>query len=115
MSTDNAPLIREARAFLDELFTQGIPLQSLLNTGAFAGDWPARYLAFVERVAQHYGESAPMPREVVAAIYSASVYCTKRYQDWQHFTGGSNDATEAVVNNVRWAGDRLILSPYWRV
>jgi hypothetical protein len=100
--------------FLDELFTQGVPLHKLLNEGVFPEGWPARYLAFVDRVARHYGEAEPLPREMMAVIYNASVYCTKRYHDWQRLTGGVNDATEAVVNEVRWAGDGLVLGRFWR-
>ena len=68
----------------------------------------------MDRVAQRYGESEPLPREVLAVIYNASVYCTKRYHDWQRLTNGVNDATEGVVNHVRWAADRLVLGRYWR-
>lgn len=86
----------------------------MLNHGTFPDGWPSRYLAFVDRVAQRYGESEALPREVLAVIYNASVYCTKRYHDWQRLTNGVNDATEGVVNQVRWAGDRLVLGRFWR-
>lgn len=114
MSREDTAIIEEAHIFLDGLFGDGIPIQHLLRTGTFPAGWTERYLAFVERVAAHYGESSPLPREVLAVVYGASVYCTKRYHDWQRFTGGENAATEGVVNAVRWAGDRLVLGRYWR-
>jgi hypothetical protein len=112
MSCEDAAIIEEARVFLDELLAQGI-LRHLLNHGTFPDGWPSRYLAFVDRVAQGY-ESDRLPREVMAVIYSASVYCTKRYHDWQRLTGGVNDATQALVDQVRWSGDRLVLGRFWR-
>lgn len=115
MSRNDAAIIDEARLFLVELFAQGVPLQQLLNHGTFPDCWPSRYLAFVDRVAQCYGESEPLPREVLAVIYNASVYCTKRYHDWQSFANGVNRATEGVVNEIRWAGDRLVLSRFYRI
>jgi hypothetical protein len=114
MSREEAAIVDEARSFLDELFGTGVPIQNLLRTGAFPDGWADRYLAFVERISAHYGEESPLPREVLAVIYNASVYCTKRYHDWQRLTGGVNDATEGVVNQVRWAGDRLVLGRFWR-
>ncbi len=114
MSREETAIIDEAQRFLDELFSAGVPLQTLLNTGAFPVGWPDRYLQFVERVSTHYGEELPLPREVLAVIYNASVYCTKRYFDWQRLTGGTNDATESIVNRVRWAGDTLVLGRFWR-
>ena len=114
MSGEEAAIVDEARSFHDELFGSGVPLQNLLNTGALPEGWAGRYLAFVERVSAHYGEESPLPREVLAVIYSASVYCTKRYFDWQRLSGGVNEATEAMVNQVRWAGDRFVLGRYWR-
>jgi hypothetical protein len=108
MSREEAAIVDEARSFLDELFGAGVPIQNLLRTGAFPDGWTDRYLAFVERVSAHYGEELPLPREVLAVIYNASVYCTKRYFDWQRLTGGTNDATEGLVNQVRWAGDALV-------
>lgn len=101
-------MIEDARSFLDELFGAGVPIQNLLRTGAFPDGWTDRYLAFVERVSAHYGEDLPLPREVMAVIYNASVYCTKRYFDWQRHSGGTNEATEAIVNQIRWAGDALV-------
>src|SRR3954469_6577235 len=114
MSREEAAIVEDARSFLDELFGAGIPIQNLLRTGAFPDGWTDRYLAFVERVSAHYSEESPLPREVLAVVYNASVYFTKRYFDWQRHTGGVNDATEAIVNEVRWAGDRLVLGRYWR-
>jgi hypothetical protein len=116
MSHEEAAIVEEARSFLNELFDgQGIPIQNLLRTGAFPDGWSDRYLDFIQRVAAHYGEASPLPRDVLAVIYNASVYCTKRYHDWQRLTGGKNNTTEGMVNEVRWAGDRLILGRYWRV
>jgi len=114
MSCDADDPIADARCFLDELFSKGIPLHQLLNQGTFPDGWAARYLAFVDRAKASYGDGEPMPREVSAVIYSASVYCTKRYFDWQRSTGGVNDSTEATANEVRWAGDRLVLGRFWR-
>lgn len=114
MSREEAAIVEEARSFLNELFGDGVPIQNLLRTGEFPNGWSDRYLAFAERVSAYYGEELPMPREVVAVIYNGSVYCTKRYHDWQRLTGGVNDATEGVVNQVRWAGDRLVLGRFWR-
>jgi hypothetical protein len=82
MSPQEAAIVDEARAFLDELLGAGVPIQNLLRTGTCPDGWADRYLAFVERVAAHYGDSSPLTREVMAVIYSASVYCTKRYFDW---------------------------------
>lgn len=113
MSSEEAAITRDARAFLDELFGEGVPIQNLLRTGAFPAGWADRYLAFVERVSAYYGKESPLPREVLAVIYNASVYCTKRYSDWQRHSGGENDATVAIVDQVRWAGDRLVLRRYW--
>ena len=115
MSQEDAAIVIEARWFLGELVTRGVPLQELLNHGTFPDGWPSRYLAFVDRVARRYGESEPLPREVIAVIYNASVYCTKRYTDWQSLTGGANAATRGVVDEVRWAGDKLVLGHYWRL
>jgi hypothetical protein len=114
MSPEESTIIEEARRFLDELVTQGLPLRTLLNHGTFPDGWPSRYLAFVERVAKHYGETEPLPRDVLAVIYYASVYCTKRYQDWQRWASATNDATADAVIRVRWAGDQLVLERYWR-
>jgi hypothetical protein len=114
MSREEAAIVDEARSFLDELFGAGVPIQNLLHTGAFPDGWADRYLAFVGRVSAHYGDESPLPREVLAVIYNSSVYCTKRYHDWQRLTGGVNDATEGVINKVRWAGDRLVLGRFWR-
>ncbi|HEY1686385.1 MAG TPA: hypothetical protein VGG19_16590 [Tepidisphaeraceae bacterium] len=106
-------LLDEARSLLDDLCVRGIPITNLLQTGAFPEGWPPKYLEFVERVAGDYPPPTPLPHEIMALIYAASVYCTKRYSDWQHLTSGINNDTEGVVNKVRWAGDRLILSPYY--
>jgi hypothetical protein len=106
-------LVEEARSFLDELFTTGIPLQPLLRSGIFPDGWPARYLAFLERVSEETGDVEPLPREVIAVIYDASVYCTKRFHDWQS-AGGTNQVTEHMVDQIRWAGDAIVLGRYWR-
>ena len=108
MSREEAAIVNEARSFLNELFGEGVPIHDLLRTGSFPHGWTDRYLAFVERVSAHYGEELPLPREVLAVVYNASVYCTKRYFDWQRSTGGTNEETEALVNQVRWAGDALV-------
>src|SRR4051794_32689547 len=50
-------VIDEANAMLDELFTRGEPLRTLLNEGIFPDGWAERYLAFVYRVTERYGES----------------------------------------------------------
>jgi hypothetical protein len=113
MSREEVAIIEEARLFLAELLGAGVPIQHLLRTGALPDGWTERYLAFVERVSSHYGEQLPLPREVLAVIYNTSVYCTKRYFDWHRLTGGVNNATEGVVNQIRWAGDRLVLGHYW--
>lgn len=113
MSREEAAIVEDARSFLDELLVAGVPIQNLLRTGTFPDGWADRYLAFVERVSAHYGRESPLPREVLAVVYSASVYCTKRYFDWQRHSGGVNDVTEATVTEVRWAGDRLVLGQYW--
>jgi hypothetical protein len=109
MSHEDAAIVEEARSFLAELIGEGVPIQNLLNTGEFPAGWAERYLAFVERVSTHYGDSMQLPREVFAVIYAASVYCTKRYLEWQRLEGGVVNTTEAVVDEVRWAGDRLVL------
>lgn len=109
-----AAILDEARSFLDQLFGAGVPLQNLLRSGTFPDGWADRYLAFVGCVSAHYGQELPLPREVLAVIYNASVYCTKRYSDWQRHCGGANIATEAIVDRVRWAGDQLVLGPYWQ-
>ena len=114
MSRGEAAILDEARLFLDDLFGAGIPIQNLLRTGTFPDGWVDRYLAFVERVSAEYGDSSPWPREVMAVIYNASVYCTKRYFDWQRLSGGRNDATEAIVNRIRWAGDALVSRRFYR-
>ncbi len=108
MSSEEAAILDQARSFLDELFGAGVPVQNLLRTGVFPDGWADRYLAFVQRVSAHYGDSLLLPREVMAVIYTASVYCTKRYFDWQRLSGGANEATEAIVNQIRWAGDALV-------
>src|SRR5215211_2669080 len=107
MSTQDAALTDEARSFLADLFGGGVPLQDLLRDGAFPDGWVARYVAFVGHVADRYGDVEPLPREVLAVIYNASVYCTKRYFDWQRHSDSANDHTEALVNQVRWAGDQF--------
>ncbi len=114
MSLEEDAIIDEARLFLDELFGAGVPIHNLLRTGAFPEGWVDRYLAFVERVSARYGEEMPLPREVVAVIYNASVYCMKRYSDWQRFEGGTNEATEQLVTAIRWAGDAVVLRPFYR-
>jgi hypothetical protein len=113
MSLEEAAIVDEARAFLNELFGAGVPIQNLLRTGALPDGWANRYLAFVEHVSAHYGDSMPFPREVTAVIYNASVYCTKRYFDWQLLTGGTNEVTETMVNRIRWAGDALVLRRFY--
>ena len=114
MSREEDAIIDEARSFLDELFGAGVPIHNLLRTGVFPEGWVERYLAFVERVSAHYGDELPLPREVVAVIYNASVYCMKRYSDWQRFEGGTNDATEQLVDKVRWAGDAVVLRRFYK-
>lgn len=106
-------IISEARLFLDELVTRGNLLQKLLNHGTLPDGWSSRYLAFVERVAQHYGDTEPLPREILAIIYTASCYCTKRYHDWQRLSGETNAVTHSMVSEIRWAGDALLLRRYW--
>ncbi len=108
MPREDAAIMDDARSFLDELFGAGVPIHNLLRTGTFPDGWVDRYLAFVDRVSAQYGDDLPLPREVMAVIYNASVYCTKRYSEWQRFTGGANEVTEALVNKVRWAGDALV-------
>ena len=114
MSVKEGTLIAEAREFLDEICGSGVPLQPLMRTGRFPDGWPTRYLGFVERVSTSYGQSLPLPREIMAVLYAVSVYCTKRYLDWQRITGESDDALEQVVNQVRWAADQFVLSRYWK-
>jgi len=111
MPSDDISIVAEARSLIDELFAS---LHRLLNAGTMPDDLPTRYLAFVERVAARYGESEPLPREVMAVIYNASVYCTKRYLDWTRLTGKTNEVTERLANQMRWAGDRLVLGHYWK-
>src|SRR5262245_19739114 len=105
MPGEEAQILAEARLFLDQLITRGVPIQNLLQTGEFPLGWAERYIEFVQIVSSYYGETAPLPREVAAVIYNASVYCTKRYSEWQRITGGVNEDTLAKVNEVRWAGD----------
>ena len=54
-----------------------------------------------------------LPPEVLAVIYNASVYCTKRYNDWCSNHRTANESTFSTVNQVRWAADRLILIPFY--
>jgi hypothetical protein len=114
MADEESDILVEARRFIEELFTGGIPLKPLMREGKFPEGWVDRYLGFVRRVADYYGEETPVPREVMAVIYTASAYCTKRYADWQRFSGGANEQTERSVNEVRWAGDRFVLRRYWK-
>ncbi|MEM1446130.1 MAG: hypothetical protein AAGF84_08750 [Planctomycetota bacterium] len=114
-SQERTELIEAARVFLDELFSTGVPLQELLNHGTFPEGWPERYCAFVEQVSACHDANEPLPREVVAVIYNASVYCTKRYNDWCSHWGSKNPATFDQVNQVRWAGDRLVLGPFYPI
>jgi hypothetical protein len=106
VASDVSQLIHEA----DRLFSAAeFPLQQLLNTGTLPSGWVDRYLAFVECVRNAFGPSDPLPREVVAAIYTASVYCTKRYEDWHRLTGKANGETRSQIDQIRWAGDGLIM------
>jgi len=108
MSNERDPLISEAESFLEELRQYGVPIKNLLENGELPGNWAVRYLAFVQRVKERYGETEPLPREIVAVIYNASVYCTKRYNDWRWLTGGINPETAITVDKIRWAGDLFI-------
>jgi len=105
LSPEELTLIEETRTFLDDLVIRGIPLQTLLNTGTFPDGWPERYLNFLDRVAHQYPGRSSLPHAVMAVLYNASVYCTKRYLDWQRDSGSTNDATEQVVNRIRWSTD----------
>lgn len=105
-SEEESQLIQEAGSLFS---AEGSPLQRLLNTGTLSPGWTERYLAFVERVRNAFGPSDPLPREVVAAIYTASVYCTKRYEDWHRLTGKANGETRSQIDQIRWAGDGLIM------
>ena len=113
MTDAHDSILHIARAFLSEIFNDGMPLRDLINKGSFPEGWPDRYLEFIEQVSQAYGASEPLPREVIAVIYTASAYCIKRYHDWQRLTGGENELTKARVDEIRWAGDSLILSRYY--
>lgn len=107
-------IVVEARALMDEFIRTAEPHRSLLRNGAFPEGWVERYLAFVARATEHFGERSPLPREVMEVVYNASVYCTKRYADWRERTGDENLETWAKLNELRWAGDALILGRYWK-
>ncbi|MEM1446897.1 MAG: hypothetical protein AAGF84_12635 [Planctomycetota bacterium] len=113
MRDDQAELVEEAKQFLDELFGEGIPIQQILRTGSVPDDWLDRYLNFMERVESAWDVESPLPREIVAVIYNASVYGTKRYFDGQRINPDSTTKdTSDEINRMRWAGDRLLLLPF---
>ncbi|MEM9915827.1 MAG: hypothetical protein AAF911_12770 [Planctomycetota bacterium] len=113
MRDDQVELVEEAKQFLDELFGAGIPIQNILRTGSVPEGWLDRYLKFVERVESAWDVESPLPREIVAVIYNASVYGTKRYLDGQRINlGKTTKDTSDEINRIRWAGDRLLLLPF---
>jgi len=95
-----------SRHCLEDLFY----LQVLLNTGALPEGWATKYLELLAIAKAQYAERTTWPREFVAAAYCVSVYCPKRYKDWQDLTGGSNLETEQVMRKVRWVADDLMFS-----
>ncbi len=81
-----AAIVGEALAFIDELLDEVIPLRDLVRGGgAYRTAGRTATLRSSRRVFALYGEERLLPREVMAVIYNASVYCTKRYHDWLAF------------------------------
>ncbi|MEM9420425.1 MAG: hypothetical protein AAGA25_15455 [Planctomycetota bacterium] len=113
MRSDLAELIDEANVFLDEFFGEGIPIQHVLREGCLPEGWADRYLRFVDKVEQVIGPDDPLPREVVAVMYNASVYGTKRFFDWQRLGANPLGDTTSEISEVRRAGDRVLLGPYF--
>jgi len=88
-------------------------LQVLLNTGALPEGWASKYLELLASAKAEYAEKDLWPRELVGAAYTVSVYCPKRYRDWQRLSDGKeNLETEQVMRDIRWAADDLLISPF---
>ncbi|MDP6044243.1 MAG: hypothetical protein QGG25_01440 [Phycisphaerae bacterium] len=84
-------------------------LQVLLNTGALPEGWAARYLELLAIAKTQYADKDLWPRQFAEAAYCVSVYCPKRYSDWQRLTGGGiNLETEQTIREIRWAADDLL-------
>ncbi|MEM1109268.1 MAG: hypothetical protein AAGH99_11335 [Planctomycetota bacterium] len=114
LNAEHLDLVELARAFLRELHETGEPLRPILNTGYVSESWVQRYVAFTDRVAAEFGESDPLPGEILAVIYCASVYCTKRYYDWQMLSGRKGVASDpSDIKKIRRAGDRILLRPFY--
>ena len=102
-----------AKALAEHCFDDMSYLHSLLNTGALPEGWADRYLELLAVAKTEYAGKAMWPRELAAAAYTVSVYCPKRYRDWQSFNGGgANLETERVMEEIRWAADEFLVSPF---
>lgn len=115
MTSENSDTRSLANELLDSTFADGSPLHSLLRTGAFPAGWPERYLLFLDQVKAEFSGEANWPREIVAVVYNTSIYCTKRYHDWQRHTSGVNEETERLLERLRWSGDDFVLGWRWRL
>jgi len=102
-----------AKALVEHCFDDMCYLHSLLNTGALPDGWANRYLELLAIAKAKYAEKDMWPRELAAAAYTVSVYCPKRYRDWQHLNGGGENLnTERVLQEIRWAADALLWCPF---
>ena len=114
MSTLEDQLLADAQKFREALTQKGEPITNLTFDGLFPDDWPQRYLDFLDRVEAEYGQDKPIPREIMAVVYFASVYCTKRFLDWRLLFNKKNSKTESTVHQIRLRADRFMFGHYWR-
>ena len=108
-----------AQELLDHCFSaapRGFIGQELLNAGRLPEGWADRYLDLLRQAESHFADHPKWPRELVTAVYAASVYCEKRYRDWLELDPdrARDPQTEAKLQQIRWAGDRLILRWVWK-
>lgn len=109
MSREEADVIELATRLLDDAFVRRVPWEALLTTGSLPDGWADRYRTFLEQAQAVFAGRPQFPREVVGAVYSTSVYCMKRYHDWQLLTGGRNESTHQMLQRLRWQGDKLLI------
>ena len=114
--SDAPEIARRLLAHCYEDSPRGFIGQHLLAAGRFPPGWVRKYLELVREAEAQYGSRGEWPRELVAAVYNGSVYCQKRYRDWlQLHPGAERDPeTEAALQEIRWAGDSLILGWLWK-
>ncbi len=115
MSIDRDELLLEADQLLRSIYQQNLVFSQLLNKGKLPERWAERYLKWVGQVQECFAPDEPLPRSVYALIYNVSVYCTKRYQDWQHSKGKRDEETERLLIEMRHAGDRVVIKPFFEM